>query len=517
MTADVPLRTWVAVMGGSLASFMAVLDVQIVNAALSDIQNAVAAGPSDGSWITTSYLVGETVVIPLTGWLSRVFSTRLYMIANAVLFVAFSLACPQARTLDQMIALRALQGFTGGVMIPMALTLIITLLPVPRQPTGLALFFITATTAPAIGPSIGGWLTSLWGWQAIFYVTLGPGLVMIAMLWASLDREPIRLGGLRQGDWWGVLTMALGLGCLQVALEEGERLDWLESTMIARLAAIAGVSLALFVWIELRVKEPLINLRLLAQRNFGAGSVAMFLLGVAVYGCVFILPLYLVRVRDYNAAQIGQVLLWTALPQFVILPFLPLLLRKCDPRWLVALGFALFAASNLMTVALTTEVGDAELLLPDIVRAISQALVLTPLGVLAVDGIAAPDVPSASSLLTIMRNLGGAVGIAALQAFLDRRQHLHLERLAETVSIFDENTRRRLELLAQYFTDHGTSDPEAAWSKAVLAVIHSIQEQASVMAFSDGFYLLGAAMLLGLAITAVYRRPTAIKNALGGH
>ncbi|MBV8192588.1 MAG: DHA2 family efflux MFS transporter permease subunit [Alphaproteobacteria bacterium] len=517
MTQVVPLRTGIAVMGGSLASFMAVLDVQIVNAALADIRNAVAAGPSDGSWITTSYLVGEIVVIPLTGWLSRVFSTRLYMIANAMLFVTFSLACPQARSLEQMIALRVLQGFTGGVMIPMALTLIITLLPVPRQPTGLALFFITATTAPAIGPSIGGWLTNLWGWQAIFYVTLGPGLVMIAMLWVSLDREPIRLGLLSNGDWWGVLTMALGLGCLQVMLEEGDRLDWLESTMIARLAAIAAVSLALFVWIELRVKEPLINLRLLAQRNFGIGSVAMFLLGVAVYGCVFILPLYLARVRDYNAAQIGHVLLWTALPQFVVLPFLPVLLKKCDPRWLVALGFALFAVSNLMIIALTRDVADAELLLPDVVRAVGQALVLTPLGVLAVDGIAPPDVPSASSLLTIMRNLGGAVGIASLQTYLDRREHLHVERLAETVSIFDENTRYRLELLAQYFTDHGTADHGVAWREAMLAVAHGIQVEASVMAFGDAFYVLGAAMLLGLALTALYRRPTATTGALRGH
>jgi DHA2 family multidrug resistance protein len=340
---------------------------------------------------------------------------------------------------------------------------------------------------------------------------------MIAMLWASLDPEPTRLGLLRRGDWWGVLAMALGLGCLQVVLEEGEREDWLDSAMIVRLATVAGVALVLFVWIELKVKEPLINLRLFARRNFGAGSVAMFLLGVTVYGCVFILLLYLVQVRGYNGAQIGNVLLWTALPQFVVLPFLPLLLRKVDPRWLVALGFALFATSNLMNVALTRDVADAQLMLPNVVRAISQALVLTPLAALAVDGIAGPDVPSASSLLTIVRNLGRAIGIAALQTFVVGREQLHAERLAETVSVFDENTRHRLELLAQYFIDHGTPDPGVAWHKAMLAIAHSVREQANIMVFSDAFYVLGAAMLLRLAITIVYRRPTAITSAIGGH
>jgi DHA2 family multidrug resistance protein len=207
------------VFGATLGAFMAVLNIQIVNASLADIQGAIGAGIDDGGWISTAYLVAEIVVIPLTGWLAQVFSVRRYLLANAVLFLAFSAACALAHDLGQMIVLRALQGFSGGVLIPMAFTIIITVLPKAKQPVGLALFALSATFAPAIGPTIGGYLTENWGWQYVFYVNLAPGAVMVGMLWFSLDRAPLRLALLRQGDWAGIVTMAVGLGALQTVLE----------------------------------------------------------------------------------------------------------------------------------------------------------------------------------------------------------------------------------------------------------------------------------------------------------
>src|SRR6185437_4186879 len=190
---SIPARTWIAVIGANLGAFMAILNIQIVNASLADIQGAIGAGIDDGGWIATAYLVAEIVVIPLSAWLARVFSIRTYLIANAALFLAFSAACAFAQNLGQMIVLRAFQGFSGGVLIPMAFTLIITLLPAAKQPIGLALFAISATFAPAIGLMIGGYLTENWGWQYIFYVNLVPGAVMIGMLWFSLEAKPMRL------------------------------------------------------------------------------------------------------------------------------------------------------------------------------------------------------------------------------------------------------------------------------------------------------------------------------------
>src|SRR5437588_5138761 len=217
-TPAVSAKTWIAVIGATLGAFIAVLNIQIVNASLADIQGAIGAGIDDGGWISTSYLIAEIVVIPLSGWLAQVFSVRRYLLANAVLFLILSVACAFAQDLPQMIVLRAIQGFTGGVLIPMAFTLIITLLPKPKQPIGLALFALSATFAPAIGPTIGGYLTENFGWQYIFYVNLAPGAIMTAMLYFSLETKPMKLSLLRQGDWPGIVTMAIGLGALQTVL-----------------------------------------------------------------------------------------------------------------------------------------------------------------------------------------------------------------------------------------------------------------------------------------------------------
>ena len=245
--------------GATLGAFMAVLNIQIVNASLADIQGAIGAGIDDGGWISTSYLIAEIIVIPLSGWLAQVFSIRIYLLTNAILFLLFSAACALAQDLPQMIVLRAFQGFAGGVLIPMAFTLIITLLPKAKQPIGLALFAVSATFAPAIGPTIGGYLTENWGWQYIFYVNLVPGALMIGMLWLSLEAKPMKLALLRQGDWPGIITMAIGLGALQTVLEEGNKDDWFGSDFIVRLSVIAVVALALFFWVELTSQEAAVE------------------------------------------------------------------------------------------------------------------------------------------------------------------------------------------------------------------------------------------------------------------
>src|ERR1700759_4607071 len=294
---SVSAKTWLAVIGATLGAFMTVLNIQIVNASLADIQGAIGAGIDDGGWISTSYLIAEIVVIPLSGWFARVFSVRIYLLTNAVLFLVFSAACALAANLEQMIVLRAIQGFTGGVLIPMAFTIIITLLPKNKQPVGLALFALSATFAPAIGPTIGGYLTENWGWQYIFYVNLVPGAIMIAMLWFSLEPATPRLALLREGDWLGIASMAIGLAALQTVLEEGNKDDWFGSDFIVRLAVIAAIALTLFVVIELTSNKPLLNLRLLFRRNFGFGLLANFLLGVALFGSVYILPVFLARIQ----------------------------------------------------------------------------------------------------------------------------------------------------------------------------------------------------------------------------
>jgi len=509
--AAVSAKTWIAVFGATLGAFMAVLNIQIVNASLADIQGAIGAGIDDGGWISTSYLIAEIIVIPLSGWLAQAFSIRVYLLTNATLFLAFSVACAFAQDLSQMIVLRALQGFAGGVLIPMAFTLIITMLPKAKQPVGLALFALSATFAPAIGPTIGGYLTENWGWQTIFYVNLAPGALMIGMLWFSLERKPMRLALLRDGDWPGVITMAVGLSALQTVLEEGNKDDWLGSAFIVRLSIIASVALALFLWIELTAAKPLLNLRLLARRSFGFGVVANFLLGVALYGSVFILPVYLSRIQGYNAEQIGMVLAWTGLPQLV-----PRLMRRFDPRLLIGVGFALFAASNFMNITMTTDYGSDQLFWPNVVRAVGQALAFAPLSAVATASIEAENAGSASGLFNMMRNLGGAVGIAMLQTFLTKREQYHSNVLMQSVSLFGQATRSRVEQLTQYFIHHGAIDPADASHRAMVAIGQIVQKQAYILAFSDTFYLLGAALIAGLMAVLLLQKPGRLETG-GGH
>jgi len=506
-TPAVSAKTWIAVIGATLGAFMAVLNIQIVNASLADIQGAIGAGIDDGGWISTSYLIAEIVVIPLSGWLAQVFSIRIYLLTNAILFLALSAACALAQDLPQMIVLRAVQGFTGGVLIPMAFTLIITLLPRGKQPVGLALFALSATFAPAIGPTIGGYLTENFGWQYIFYVNLVPGAIMVGMLWYALEAKPMQLALLREGDWAGIITMAIGLSALQTVLEEGNKDDWLGSPFIVKLSVIAAVALAAFLIIELTVKKPLMNLRLLVRRNFGFGMLANFLLGIALYGSVFILPQYLARIQGYNAEQIGMVLAWTGLPQLVLIPLVPRLMQRFDARIIIGVGFVLFAASNFMNIDMTNDYAADQLLWPNVVRAIGQALVMAPLSAVATAGIEAENAGSASGLFNMMRNLGGAVGIALLQTLLTKREQYHSNVLMQSVSVFEQATRTRLEQLTQYFINHGVLDRADAAHRAYVAIGHTVQKQAYIFAFSDTFYLLGMALIVALIAVFFLKKP----------
>ena len=512
----VSAKTWLAVIGATMGAFMAVLNIQIVNASLADIQGGIGAGIDDGGWISTSYLIAEIVVIPLSGWLAQVFSVRIYLLTNAFLFLVFSAACALAHDLPQMIALRTVQGFTGGVLIPMAFTLIITLLPKAKQPIGLAMFAISATFAPAIGPTIGGYLTENFGWEYIFYVNVVPGAIMIAMLFFSLEAKPMKLSLLAEGDWAGIITMAIGLAALQTVLEEGNKDDWFGSPFIVRLAVIAAIALTLFLAIELTTKKPLLNLRILFRRNFGFGVLANFLLGVSLYGSVYILPVYLSRIQGYNSEQIGMVLAWTGLPQLVLIPLVPRLMQRFDPRLVIGIGFVLFGGSNFMNIYMTNDYAADQLFWPNVIRAFGQALVFAPLSSVTTAGMEAENAGSASALFNMMRNLGGAIGIAALQTLLTKREQYHSNVLSQQVTMFEQATRTRLDQLTQYFMSHGVIDRVDAVHHAYVAIGKIIQKQAFILGFSDTFYLLGVSQIVALIAALMLTKPDRL-DAGGAH
>ena len=501
--------TWIAVLAAMIGSFMAILNIQITNASLLNIEGGIGTGVDNGSWISTSYLIGEIVVIPLTDYLSRVFSFRRYMLASAALFAVFSVACAFTHDLPSMIAMRGLQGFAGGVLIPMAFTLVLTKLPKPQQPIGLAVFALSVTFAPAIGPTIGGYLTENYGWQTIFFVNVLPTLVMLAALYLTLERTPMQLKLLKEGDWAGIATMAIGLSALQTVLEEGNKDDWFSSPFILRLAATALVSLSLFVWIELSIEKPLIRLRLLARRNFGFGTIAMTMLGFALFGSVYILPAYLGQAQGYNAEQIGKVLAWTGLPQLVLIPLVPRLMRRFDTRYIAFTGLMIFAYSCFMNTAMSLDYAGDQLWIPNIVRAIGQAMVLTPLTSVTTGDIAPRDAAAASGISNMLRNLGGAIGTAVLATVITKREQFHSNIIGQSVTLGREEVRNRIAEMTDFFMAHGVPDPAAAHQQAIIALGNSVKRQALVMGFSDTFAVLAGVLVLAAVAVLLTKRTRA--------
>lgn len=506
----VSLRHWVAVLGSMLGAFMAVLDIQITNASLKDILGTLGATMEEGSWVTTSYLVAEIVVIPLTAWLAGVFSPRRYLLGTTTVFLAASVACAWAWDLPSLIAFRVIQGFTGGAMIPMALTLVLRLLPERHHAAGFAVFGMTATFAPAIGPSIGGWLTETYGWPWIFYMNLIPGSFMLAALAWGLAKQPAKLSKLWHGDWAGIVTVATGLGCLITLLEEGNRNDWFNSPAMTALAATAAVMLAAGIAIELLVREPFIDLRLLGQRGFGIASAIGTVFGLGMYGVMYVLPVYLAQIQGYNAGQIGHTIMWSGVPQLLMMPVAALLAKRCDLRLLISLGLALFAASCLMNGQMTHWTAHEQLRSTQLIRALGMPLVIVPLTTLATRGLPAARAGSASALFNMLRNLGGSVGIALLATRLDVQEKFHSVHLGESISLLNFATVARLRDVTEHFVALG-ADPVTAGTRALAVLDQTVRREAFVLSFGDAFSLLGVILLVAIPLVWCVR-PRPLKS-----
>ena len=378
-------------------------------------------------------------------------------------------------------------------------------LPRSQHPIALAIYSIAVIFAPSIGPVLGGYFSDTFGWQAVFFLSLPGGLVMIAMLWYALDAAPPQLHLLRQGDWLGILTMALGLGCLETVLEEGNKDDWFGSPFITRLAVIAVVSLGIFIYVELKRSAPLLHLRLLTRRNFGLGTCANFVFGFSMFGWIYLVPQYLSRMQGYSSQQIGGVMVWLGLPQLLLIPFLPKVMQHVNRRLLVSAGFALFSAGSLLAMPLSDDFSGPEFLSSSLVRAVAQAMTMTPLMAIAIEGIESQYAGSASALFNAIRNMGGAVGIAVVQTFLTKREQFHSTVLSSQVTMLGESARHRLEALAGYFRAHGVSDPALAMREAVVAVGRDIQHQAFLLGYGDTVVMQSAVLGLGLAAVVFLR------------
>ncbi|MCP1625149.1 MDR family MFS transporter [Pseudomonas nitroreducens] len=496
-------KAWVAVIGGLFGCFMAGMNVHVTSAALPEIQGSLSASFEEGSWISTAYLVAEIVMIPLTAWLVEVFSLRRVMLVGSAIFLAASVACSFSPNLATLIAIRVIQGAAGAVLIPLSFQLIITELPASRVAMGMALFSLSNSVAQAAGPSIGGWLTDAYSWRWIFYLQLIPGVLLLAAVAWAIEPKAMQLEKLRNGDWLGIASMIVGLGAVQIVLEEGGRKDWFGSDFIVWMLVVGVIALLLFICTQLFGRRSFINLRLLAGYNFGVASAAMFIFGAATFGLVFLVPNYLSQLHGYNASEIGVSLIAYGLVQLLLAPLMPRLMRWLNPKLMVTSGFAIMALGCYLGAHLDAD-SAANVIIPStVVRGVGQPFIMVALSVLAVSGLSKQQAGSASALFSMLRNLGGAVGTAALTQIVSQRERFHSERIGEQVTLFSPALQERLQ------DDPGGAFGLNEWlpaqAEALARLGAHIRHEAFLMAYGDAFYLSFLA-LLACAVAALALR-----------
>ena len=512
--AGVPARHFLGFMTMVLGMFMAILDIQIVSASIGDIQAGLAASPDEASWVQTSYLIAEIVMIPLSGFLSRLVSTRVLFTVSAAGFTLFSLACATATSLPIMIAARAAQGFLGGAMIPTVFATAYLLFQGPKRASVSVLIGLTATLAPTIGPTLGGLLTETFSWHWLFLINVPIGALIAVVVWSTMDidqGDPKLLG---RFDWIGLGAMAIFLGSLEYVMEEGPRWDWLDDPTIAACAAAGGFAAVVFFWRAFTRAEPIVELRAYANANFAFGSVFAFLVGIGLYGAVYLIPVFLGRVRGYNALQIGETMFITGFAMFLAAPVVGKLSRVLDLRILLAFGMVTTAVAMWMTAGLTAQSSFAELWLPLSLRGVGTMFAMVPVNQLALGTLAPAMIKNASGLFNLMRNLGGAFGLAMINTLVIERSAAHRLHLAEGANWARPGVSDAMDGIAAALTPRLG---EAADHAALARVSAMIAREAQVLAYNDVLVVIAALFALAVPLVLFVRAPKAGEGGGAAH
>jgi DHA2 family multidrug resistance protein len=482
--------------------FIALLDIQIVSASLKDIGGGLSAGVDETVWVQTAYLIAEIIVIPLSGWLARVMSTRWLFSASAAGFTLASLLCGWAWNIQSMIAFRALQGFLGGSMIPLVFTTAFAFFSGPQRVLAAATVGGLASLAPTLGPTVGGWITDHYSWHWLFFVNLVPGLFVAIMVPLFVRVDSADLSLLRGADYPGMALLAACLGCLEYTLEEGPRWDWLSDPVILATAWVSGLSGIAFIWRSLTYAHPIVDLRALKDRNFALGCLFSFVSGVGIFATIYLTPLFLGHVRGYSALQIGTAIFSTGAFQVMSIPLYTMLANRVDLRWLLMAGLACFAFSMWNFVPITHDWGSAELLLPQAFRGMAQQFAVAPTVTLTLGGLPPARLKLASGLFNLMRNLGGAIGIAVCATLLNDRTNLHFYRLAEHLNTRNEAMNEGLARMTAQAADWAV-DPATAGLARLWALAY---REAQTMAYSDAFLAVMACFVVATALVPLMRR-----------
>jgi MFS transporter, DHA2 family, multidrug resistance protein len=500
------LGDWTAVVAGALGALMATLDISITNSALPQIQGQIGATGTEGTWISTGYLMSEIVMIPLTAWLTRVFGLRAFLLNNTILFTIFSVMCGFSHSLPQMIIGRIGQGFAGGAMIPTAQTIVRTRLPPHQMPIGMTLFGLIVLTGPLLGPVLGGWLAENIDWSWCFFVNVPVGIALVALLYAGLPKSEPDWHQFVNADWVGIIGLSAGLSSLTVVLEEGQRENWFDSSMIIWLSILSVVGIGMLIAGQYIAKRPVVRLQLLSNKSYASVIFIVFVVGAGLYCVSYLVPQFLSNIAGYNAEQSGGIMLLSGLPAFAVMPILPRLLTKVDARALVISGLLCFAASCMLDITLTAQSVGHDFYGSQLLRGVGQMLAMMPLNQASMAAVSREEAGDAAGLYNMARNLGGSVGLALLGVYIDRRNAFHDAIIRDSVTANSLIGQDHLAATSAGFMAQA-GDKAYASMQALGQLAGQMQQQAAVITYSETFHVLAWALLLVMPLALFLRKP----------
>ncbi|HWX93915.1 MAG TPA: DHA2 family efflux MFS transporter permease subunit [Terriglobales bacterium] len=491
------VNPWIIALAVTLATFMEVLDTSIANVALPHIAGSLSAGQDESTWVLTSYLVSNAIVLPLSGWLSSIIGRKNFYMGCVALFTVSSFLCGLAPNLATLIICRVLQGAGGGGLQPSEQAILADTFPPAKRGMAFAVYGIAVVTAPAIGPTLGGWITDNFTWRWIFFINIPVGILSI-LLTSRLIQDPPYFKRRKLSettiDYVGLGFVALGLGTLQVVLDKGQREDWFESHFIVLLSAVAASSLIFVVLWEWRHKDPIIDLHLFRERTFGISNLLMFMLGFALLGSTLLLPLFMQTMLGYTAEQSGLALMPGGFAIMLLLPLVGFLLSRYSPRWLLFFGLTVLSLSLFHMTSFDLQIDFRTTVTARMFQAVGMAFLFVPINTAAYAFLPRDKNNAASGLMNLARNIGGSVGISVVTTMLDRRTQFHRANLATHLNAANAAMQEMLQGAARAMQAHGAS-ASGATQQAYALIQGTLERQAAMLAYIDCFWLLGVAIL----------------------
>ncbi len=499
------MNKWLIALAVMVPTLIEIIDISIVNVALDHIRGSLSAGIDESTWSITSYLVSNAVIIPMTGWLSRFFGRKRYLIISITLFTVSSFLCGSAWNLQSLVFFRVLQGIGGGALQPISQSILLETFPPSQHGIAMAIFGVGIMFGPIIGPLLGGWITDNWSWHWIFFINVPIGIISIMLTTLFITDPPYMKRMKMKIDYWGLVFLSLGLGCLQIVLDKGQQENWFSSGFIVWLSIIAFVSLVSFVVVELFTDQPVVNLRAFRNRTFSTGNIIMFLGFFNLFASIVLLPIYLQTLMGYTAFLAGLVLGPGGIATMIALPIAGNLVNRINPKYLLAFGITVNAYATYLMSNFNLHADFNTVIWPRIVLGIGMGFFFIPLTTMTMSGIRREEMGNASAIYNLLRNLGGSFGVAFVTTVLSRRAQVHQNHLVEHLTPFDSAFQMFSEQGAKFLQYRGFS--ESAPEYGSLGMIYrELLRQASMMAFNDAFFLVCIIMSCVLPLVFFMRR-----------